>query len=81
MIALPHPKWGERPLLVVVPAGAERISLEAVHALLAPHFAKWQWPDDVTFVDALPMTATGKVSKRTLGAQFADYVLPDQKGA
>ena len=44
---------------------------------MAPHFAKWQLPDDLVYVDELPLTATGKVSKRTLRGQFADYVLPD----
>jgi fatty-acyl-CoA synthase len=77
VIAVPHPKWDERPVLVVVPAGARRIALEEAHALLAPHFATWQMPDDVLFVDALPLTATGKVSKRLLRQQFSDYVLPD----
>lgn len=77
VIAIAHPKWDERPLLVVVPKGDTRVTLEEVHALMEPHFAKWQFPDDVVFVEDLPLTATGKVSKRTLRAQFADYVLPD----
>ncbi|MGX9355444.1 long-chain-fatty-acid--CoA ligase [Roseobacteraceae bacterium S113] len=81
VIAAPHPKWDERPLLVVVPAGDTKISLDDAHGLLAPHFAKWQMPDDVVFVDALPLTATGKVSKRTLRATFADYKLPDLREA
>lgn len=77
VIAIAHPKWDERPLLVVVPKGETRVSLQDIHALMEPHFAKWQFPDDVVFVDDLPLTATGKVSKRTLRARFADYVLPD----
>ena len=77
VIAIPHPKWDERPLLVVVPEGDARPTLEELHAHMAEHFAKWQLPDDVVFVDTLPLTATGKISKLTLRAQFADYVLPD----
>jgi len=77
VIAVPHPKWDERPVLVVVPSGPREIALEEAHALLEPHFAKWQMPDDVLFVEDLPLTATGKVSKRHLRQQFADYVLPD----
>ena len=80
VIAIPHPKWDERPVLVVVPAGDEHPTLEDIHAHLAPHFAQWQMPDDILFVDALPLTATGKVSKLTLRQQFADYTHPDLRG-
>ncbi|MCH2163229.1 MAG: long-chain-fatty-acid--CoA ligase [Marinovum sp.] len=80
VIAAPHPKWDERPLLVVVPAGDTKIMLDDVNVLMEPHFAKWQWPDDVVFVDALPLTATGKVSKLILRQTFADYQLPDLRG-
>jgi 3-(methylthio)propionyl---CoA ligase len=77
VIAIAHPKWDERPLLVVVPRGEIRVTLDEIHALMEPHFAKWQFPDDVVFVEALPLTATGKVSKRTLRASFANYTLPE----
>ncbi|MDR9486400.1 MAG: long-chain fatty acid--CoA ligase [Sediminimonas sp.] len=76
-IAMPHPKWDERPVLVAVAAGEERPGLEEMHAHMAEHFAKWQLPDDLVWVDDLPLTATGKVSKLTLRQQFADYTLPD----
>jgi len=76
VIAVPHPKWDERPLLVVVPKDGGP-SLEDVHALMVPHIAKWQLPDAMEFVDALPLTATGKVSKLTLRQQFDGYRLPD----
>jgi acyl-CoA synthetase (AMP-forming)/AMP-acid ligase II len=76
VIGVPHPKWHERPLLVAVKApGAEPTKAEILE-VLAGTLAKWQLPDDVVFVDALPMTATGKVSKKDLRAQFADYKLP-----
>ncbi|GGB87977.1 long-chain-fatty-acid--CoA ligase [Marivita lacus] len=77
VIAIAHPKWDERPVLVVVPKDGCQPKLADIHALMDPHFAKWQLPDDLVFVDALPLTATGKVSKLTLRQQFADYVLPD----
>ena len=77
VIAVPHPKWDERPLLCVVPAeGAPRPEPAELMDLLGQHFAKWQLPDDVAYVEALPMTATGKVSKLTLRQQFAGHVLP-----
>lgn len=77
VIAVAHPKWDERPVLVAVAAGEPRPTLADIHAHMAPHFARWQLPDDILFVDELPLTATGKVSKLTLRRQFADYVLPD----
>jgi fatty-acyl-CoA synthase len=77
VIAVPHPKWGERPLLVVVPKEGAKPEPGELIALLGQHFAKWQLPDDVVFVEALPLTATGKVSKLTLREQFAHHKLPD----
>lgn len=77
VIAVPHPKWDERPLLVIVPAGDARVTKADIDDLLLQHVAKWQLPDAIEFVDELPMTATGKVSKLTLRQRFADYKLPD----
>ncbi|WP_297768343.1 long-chain fatty acid--CoA ligase [uncultured Roseovarius sp.] len=77
VVAIPHPKWEERPVLVAVAAGHARPDLDAVHNVMAPHFATWQLPDDLIWVDALPLTATGKVSKLTLRHQLANYVLPE----
>jgi len=76
-IAMPHPKWDERPVLVAVAAGEDKPALADIHTHMEGHFAKWQLPDDIVWVDALPLTATGKVSKLTLRQQFADYKLPD----
>lgn len=75
VIAVPHPKWDERPLLIVVPAEGADPDKEDILAHLAKGLAKYQVPDDVVFVDALPMTATGKVSKLTLRKTFGDYTL------
>lgn len=80
VIAIAHPKWDERPVLVAVAAGEDRPTLQDMHSFMAEAFAKWQLPDDIVYVDALPLTATGKVSKLTLRQQFADYVLPDLRG-
>ncbi len=77
VIAIAHPKWDERPLLVVVPKGDARVSKAEVDEMLLKHVAKWQLPDAIEFVDELPLTATGKVSKLTLRQRFADYKLPD----
>ncbi|MFP4451385.1 MAG: long-chain-fatty-acid--CoA ligase [Rhodosalinus sp.] len=77
VIAIPHPKWDERPLLVVVPEEGRRPPKDELDALLLEHFARWQLPDAVEYMDALPLTATGKVSKLTLRDRFRDYVLPD----
>lgn len=77
VIAIAHPKWDERPVLVAVAAGDTKPSLSEIHSHIAEHFAKWQMPDDVIWVDSLPMTATGKVSKMNLRKQLVDYVLPD----
>ncbi len=77
VIAVPHPKWGERPLLVVQRApgpGSERDpEPEDLREHVARHLAPWQVPDDVVFVDELPLTATGKVSKKTLRSRYADH--------
>lgn len=75
VIAVPHPKWDERPLLIVVPEGTPP-SKEDLLTQLSEHLAKWQLPDDIIFVDELPMTATGKVSKLTLRKMYGDHALP-----
>ena len=78
VIAVAHPKWDERPLLVVVPRDAgDPPPLEEIHGLMLEHVAKWQLPDAMECVEALPLTATGKVSKLTLRQKFDGYVLPD----
>ena len=79
VIAIPHPKWDERPILVAVPSGDARPSLDEMHQHMAEHFAKWQLPDDIQWVEELPMTATGKVSKLNLRQKFADYKLPEMR--
>jgi fatty-acyl-CoA synthase len=77
VVGVRHDKWGERPLLVVVKMpGAEPTKADILEAL-SSRIAKWQMPNDVVFIEALPMTATGKISKKDLRTRFADYQLPD----
>ncbi|RMF36631.1 MAG: long-chain-fatty-acid--CoA ligase [Alphaproteobacteria bacterium] len=77
-IGVPHEKWGERPILVVVPAGDTAPDKRDVLDLVGRSFARWQVPDDVVFVPELPHTATGKISKLELRKQLEkmNYSLP-----
>ena len=75
-IALPHPRWGERPLLVIVRREAGEVTAADLRDFLATRVAKWWLPDEVVFVDELPHTATGKVSKLKLRELFAGHKLP-----
>jgi len=79
VIAVPHPKWQERPLAVVVPKEEfkDQITKEEVLESIRDKFAKWWLPDDVVFVDSIPKTSVGKFDKRALREQFADYRLPE----
>jgi fatty-acyl-CoA synthase len=75
-IGLPHPKWDERPLLVIVRKDDQAVTREEVLAHLKGRIAKWWMPDDVAFVDEIPHTATGKISKLELRERFKDYRFP-----
>ncbi len=75
-IAVPHPKWDERPLLVVVPAEGQEADKESILEFLRGAVAKFWLPDDIVFIDEMPLTATGKVSKRQLRQRFEGYKLP-----
>jgi len=76
VIAIPHPKWDERPLVIAIKEEGHSVTREDVLAHLKNTLAKWQLPDDVVFVDELPHTATGKLLKTKLREQFKDYKLP-----
>jgi len=75
-IAAHHPKWDERPLLVVVKKPGAEVSREELLKFFEGKVAKWWVPDDVTFVTEIPLTATGKMQKLKLREQFKDYRLP-----
>ncbi|MEX2518264.1 MAG: long-chain-fatty-acid--CoA ligase [Paracoccaceae bacterium] len=78
-IGVAHPKWDERPILVCVKAPGEDPSPDEIIEMASKGLAKWQRPDDVLFVDELPHTATGKISKLLLRKRLADmdYKLPE----
>ena len=75
-IAVPHSRWTERPLLVVVRKTGREVTKEALLGFMEGKVAKWWMPDDVTFVSEIPHTATGKILKSALRQQFKDYRLP-----
>jgi fatty-acyl-CoA synthase len=77
VIGVRHPKWDERPLLIVVKKPEAELTREALLAFFEGRTARWCVPDDVIFVDELPHTATGKLSKRTLRERFRDYRFPE----
>ena len=76
VIGIVHPKWDERPLLIVVRKPGSAVTGEAILDYLQGKIAKWWMPDDVVFVDEIPHTATGKIQKRDLRDKFAGHVLP-----
>jgi fatty-acyl-CoA synthase len=76
VIGLPHPKWDERPFLVIVAKPGRELALDAVIGFLEGKVAKWQLPDDVVFVSEMPHGATGKVLKTQLREMFKDHRLP-----
>jgi acyl-CoA synthetase (AMP-forming)/AMP-acid ligase II len=76
VIGIAHPKWDERPLLVVVPKDGRTPDRDDVIAFLQSRIAKWWLPDDMQLVKEIPHTATGKINKMKLRETFRDYRLP-----
>ncbi|HTT96723.1 MAG TPA: 3-(methylthio)propionyl-CoA ligase [Rhizomicrobium sp.] len=76
VIGVAHPKWDERPLLIIVLKPGQKASREELLAYLAGKIAKWWMPDDVVFVEEIPHTATGKIQKMALREKFGKYRLP-----
>jgi len=76
VIGISHPKWDERPLLVIVLKKGETVTKEELLEFMQGKIAKWWMPDDVVFVEEIPHTATGKIQKITLRQRFKDYRLP-----
>lgn len=79
VVAQPHPKWDERPVALVITKSGAELTREDVIAHCESRFAKWQLPDDVLFVDSIPLTATGKMDKKVVRANLESegYQLPD----
>jgi len=76
VIGIAHPKWDERPLLVIITKPDRVPTKDEILAFMSGKIAKWWMPDDVVFVDEIPHTATGKILKTALREQFRDYRLP-----
>jgi fatty-acyl-CoA synthase len=76
VIGVKHPKWDERPLLVIVLKKDQTATKAEILAFMEGKIAKWWLPDDVVFVEEIPHTATGKIQKITLRERFKDYTLP-----
>jgi fatty-acyl-CoA synthase len=76
VVAVPHPRWTERPLLIVTPRPARRPQCSDLLAFLGERFPRWMLPDDVVVLEELPHTATGKVMKTRLREMFQDYPMP-----
>ena len=75
-IGVAHPKWDERPIIAVVKKPGAELTRDELIAFYDGKTAKWQVPDDVVFVDAIPLGATGKMLKTRLREQLKDYKLP-----
>ena len=78
-VGIKHPKWDERPIVCVVKKPGAEVTREELLAFYEGRTAKWQIPDDVVFLDAIPLGATGKMLKTRLREQLVDYKLPDQR--
>jgi acyl-CoA synthetase (AMP-forming)/AMP-acid ligase II len=78
VIAVPHPRWAERPLLIVTPRPQCHPERDDLIAFLAERFPHWMLPDDVAVLDEMPHTATGKVMKTRLREVFRDHKLPER---
>jgi fatty-acyl-CoA synthase len=76
VIAVPHPKWSERPVACVVVRPGEELTKEELLEWLQDKVVKWWLPDDVLFIDEVPKTSVGKFSKKDLRDKFAGYELP-----
>lgn len=81
VIGVRHPRWDERPLMVIVRKQGKEPAKTDILAFLEGKVAKWWVPDDVAFVDEIPHTATGKIQKMALRERFKDYRLPTDTGA
>ena len=80
VIAIPHPKWQERPLACVVPKPdyKDDLTKEELYEYLRPKYARMYLPDDFVFLEAIPKTSVGKFDKKVLRAQYKDYIMPER---
>ena len=75
-VGMPHPKWDERPVVVVALKPGQKVTREELLAYYDGRIAKWQTPDDVVFVDEIPLGSTGKMLKNKVRDLLGDYKLP-----
>ncbi|MFP5069314.1 long-chain-fatty-acid--CoA ligase [Pseudonocardia nantongensis] len=73
VVGLPHPKWQERPFVLIVPTPGHEVTLADLHAHLSPAFASWQLPESFTTVSEIPRTSVGKADKKTIRATWAGH--------
>ena len=81
VIAVPHPKWAERPLAVIVLRTGQTADAKDMREFLSGKFAKWAIPDAYDFIDAIPRTSTGKFLKTALRDRYKSWTWPDAAGA
>ncbi len=81
VIGITHPKWGERPLLIIVPKKDQTPTKDELLGFMQGKIASWWMPDDMVLVEEIPHTATGKIQKTALRTRFKDYVLPTATAA
>ncbi|HEV2651901.1 MAG TPA: long-chain-fatty-acid--CoA ligase [Rhizomicrobium sp.] len=79
VIGVAHPKWDERPLLIIQPCPGAVVERDVMLTYLDGRIAKWWMPDDVVCIEEIPLGATGKIDKKAIRLRFADYVLPSLK--
>jgi len=77
VIAVSHPKWTERPLACVVLKPGASVTADELREFISPKFARWQLPDAIEFVDAIPRTSTGKFWKLKLRERYAQWQWPE----
>ena len=82
VVAQPHPKWDERPVALVILEAGKEVAQQTIFQHCQPAFAKWQLPDEILFVDAIPLTSTGKMDKKVVRADLESkgYQLPSLRG-
>ena len=82
VVAQPHPKWDERPVALVILEAGKQVAQQTILQHCETAFAKWQLPDEILFVDAIPLTSTGKMDKKVVRADLESkgYQLPSLRG-
>lgn len=78
VVGVPHPKWEERPVLIVEPFPSESVDIEQIREWLSSQLVKW-WMPDLIAVDVIPLTATGKIDKKAMRLKYADCLMPQAK--